>query len=50
MKTAMRREREVYKVKNVNEDSLVVQSFVSFVELAEKMEALGNAVRVIASW
>lgn len=50
MKTAMRREREVYKVENVNEDSLTVQSFVSFVELAEKVEALGKTVRVIASW
>jgi len=50
MKTAMRREREVYKTETVNEDSLAVQSFVAFVELAEKLEAKGQTVRIIASY
>ncbi len=50
MKVAMKREREVYKNRYVNEDSEVVQSFVSFVELAEHLEARGEKPRVYACW
>lgn len=40
--TAIRREREVYKGDDVNEESPCVQSFVAFVELAERLEAGGH--------
>lgn len=50
MKAALRREREVYKNDEVNEDSACVQSFVAFVELAEKLEREGKPFRVIASY
>jgi hypothetical protein len=50
MKAALRREREVYRNSNVNEDSPVIQSFVSFVELAEELEEQGREYTVVASY
>lgn len=50
MKTALRREREVYRNAEVNEDSPVVQSFVSFVELAEQLEEQGRTFTIVASY
>jgi len=50
MSTAMHRERQVYKNGDVNEDSPIVQSFVEFVTLAEKLEAKGHTILVEASY
>lgn len=49
MKAAMRRERDIYR-QEVNEDSPAVRSFVEFVELAERLEAEGQAPTVRASF
>lgn len=49
MKEALRREREVYNGK-ANEDSPAVQSFVMFVELAERLDREGTPYRILASW
>lgn len=50
MKLALQREREVYKNPDANEDSPAVRSFAEFVALAERLEAQGQEVSVVASW
>jgi hypothetical protein len=49
IKTAMVRAKKIYKEK-LTEDDPAIQSFVKFVELAEKLEAEGKQVHVYASY
>lgn len=49
VRLAVQREREVYR-NEVDESDPVIRSFVDFVELAERMEAEGRGVTVVASW
>ena len=50
MRLALERERHIYGNREANEDTPAVRSFVEFVELAERLEAEGQEVRVVASW
>jgi hypothetical protein len=49
MRAALHRERRIYNTE-ANEDSLVVQSFVDFVNLAEELEKRGRKPVVFASY